>query len=44
MLLMSGSSHLIVDGSTHLLPFTHGQALNGALLTHLHADAERRPQ
>jgi pimeloyl-ACP methyl ester carboxylesterase len=38
--LMPGSSRLIVDGADHLLPFTHGRALNDALQAHLQSNTE----
>jgi pimeloyl-ACP methyl ester carboxylesterase len=40
--LMPGSTRLIVEGANHLLPLTHADALTNAILSHLHADAERR--
>jgi pimeloyl-ACP methyl ester carboxylesterase len=40
--LMPGSSRVVVPGSNHLLPLTHGPSLVDAIMAHLHADAERR--
>jgi lipase len=39
--LMPGSSRTVVSGANHLLPLTHAPALTSAILSHLHADAER---
>jgi pimeloyl-ACP methyl ester carboxylesterase len=40
--LMPGSECIVVEGANHMLPLTHESALTDAILTHLHADAERR--
>jgi pimeloyl-ACP methyl ester carboxylesterase len=40
--LMPGSSRVIVEGASHLLPLTHAETVTNATLSHLHADAERR--
>jgi pimeloyl-ACP methyl ester carboxylesterase len=40
--LMPGSSRVIVEGASHLLPLTHAETITAAVLSHLHADAERR--
>jgi lipase len=40
--LMPGNSRVIVEGASHLLPLTHADAITDAILSHLHADAERR--
>ena len=39
--LMPGSTRVIVNGANHLVPLTHATQLTGAILTHLHVDAER---
>lgn len=39
--LMPGSSRVVVPGAGHLLPRSHNAVLNGAILSHLHAEAER---
>jgi hypothetical protein len=39
---MPGSARVVVDGANHLLPGTHAPELTNAILSHLHADAERR--
>ena len=40
--LMPGSTHVVVPGAGHLLPLTHASELSRAMLSHLHAEAERR--
>jgi pimeloyl-ACP methyl ester carboxylesterase len=40
--LMPGSTRLTIEGANHLLPLTHADALTNSILSHLHADAERR--
>ena len=41
-LLMAGSTRVVVPGAGHLLPLTHASATTQAILSHFHADAERR--
>jgi pimeloyl-ACP methyl ester carboxylesterase len=40
--LMPGSARGVLAGANHLLPSTHAPELTKAILSHLHADAERR--
>jgi lipase len=40
--LMPGSSCTFIANANHLLPLTHASAVTGVILSHLHADAERR--
>jgi pimeloyl-ACP methyl ester carboxylesterase len=40
--LMPGSTCVVVGGAGHLLPVTHGNQLEAALVSHLQADADRR--
>jgi pimeloyl-ACP methyl ester carboxylesterase len=40
--LMPGSARAVLAGANHLLPSTHAPELTKAILSHLHADAERR--
>jgi pimeloyl-ACP methyl ester carboxylesterase len=40
--LMPGSARAVLAGANHLLPSTHTPELTKAILSHLHADAERR--
>ena len=40
--LMPYSARAVVPGANHLLPLTHPSALIDAILSHLHAHAERR--
>jgi pimeloyl-ACP methyl ester carboxylesterase len=39
---MPGSARVVLAGANHLLPSTHASELTRAILSHLHADAERR--
>ena len=39
--IMPGSTRVIVNGANHLVPLTHPTQLTGAILAHLHVDAER---
>jgi pimeloyl-ACP methyl ester carboxylesterase len=38
--MMPGCTRRVIEGANHLLPLTHADAVAGALLSHLHADAE----
>ena len=40
--LMAGSTRIVVPGAGHLLPLTHASETTQAMLSHFHADAERR--
>jgi pimeloyl-ACP methyl ester carboxylesterase len=39
---MTGSTRIVVPGAGHLLPLTHAPETTQAMLSHFHADAERR--
>ena len=39
---MTGSARVVLAGANHLLTTTHASELTRAILSHLHADAERR--
>jgi pimeloyl-ACP methyl ester carboxylesterase len=40
--IMPGSARAVVEGANHLLPLTHASVLTSAILSNLHAGAQRR--
>jgi pimeloyl-ACP methyl ester carboxylesterase len=40
--LMPGSERAVISGADHLLPLSHTQVVTNAIISQLHADAERR--